>query len=66
MDMSCLENAEDLPQEIRNLTKLEIVVIDNGNGCQMNISIPASIYRQSEKIACLAALWCVGCTGISG
>jgi Leucine-rich repeat (LRR) protein len=41
--ISCLENIEDLPQEIGNLTKLEKLVIDNGNGCQMNVSIPESI-----------------------
>jgi Leucine-rich repeat (LRR) protein len=35
LDISCLENLEDLPSEIGNLK--------NGNGCQMNISVPESI-----------------------
>jgi hypothetical protein len=30
--ISCLENIEDLPQEIGNLAKLEKLIIDNGNG----------------------------------
>lgn len=42
-EISCLENLEDLPTEIGLLTKLEKLIIDNGNGCQMSISIPASI-----------------------
>src|SRR5438046_3640757 len=43
LDISCLENLEDLPSEIGNLKKLEKLIIDNGNGCQMNISVPESI-----------------------
>lgn len=43
LEISCLENIEDLPVEIGQLKKLEKIIIDNGNGCQMNISIPASI-----------------------
>lgn len=43
LEMSCLENLEDLPDEIGKLRKLEELIIDNGNGCQMNVSIPRSI-----------------------
>jgi Leucine-rich repeat (LRR) protein len=43
LDISCLEELEDLPIEIGQLKKLEKLIIDNGNGCQMNVSIPASI-----------------------
>ena len=48
LDISCLENLEDLPSEIGNLKKLEKLVIDNGNGCQMNISVPESIGNLSN------------------
>jgi leucine-rich repeat protein SHOC2 len=43
LEISCLENLEDLPAEIGQLKKLEKIIIDNGNGCRMNVSIPASI-----------------------
>jgi leucine-rich repeat protein SHOC2 len=43
LDISCLENLEDLPSEIGNLKKLEKLIIDNGNSCRMNVSIPESI-----------------------
>ena len=43
LEISCLENLEDIPVEIGQLKKLEKIIIDNGNGCQMNVSIPASI-----------------------
>ncbi len=48
LDISCLENLEDLPSEIGNLKKLEKLIIDNGNGCQMNISLPDSIGNLSN------------------
>src|SRR5207248_3717178 len=48
LDISCLENLEDLPSEIGNLKKLEKLIIDNGNGCQMNISLPESIGNLSN------------------
>jgi len=48
LDISCLENLEDLPSEIGNLEKLEKLIIDNGNGCQMNISLPESIGNLSN------------------
>src|SRR5436309_11715866 len=43
LDISCLESLEDLPNEIGNLTKLEKLIIDNGDSCQMNISLPESM-----------------------
>ena len=43
LEISCLENLEDIPVEIGQLNKLEKIIIDNGNGCGMNVSIPASI-----------------------
>ena len=42
LDISCLKHLEDLPGEIGNLKKLEKLIIDNGNGCVMNISLPES------------------------
>jgi hypothetical protein len=45
LEISCLENLEDLPDEIGMLRKLEELIIDNGNGCQMNVSLPRSIGR---------------------
>jgi len=43
LEISCLENLEELPAEIGQLKKLEKLIIDNGNGCEMTITIPASI-----------------------
>jgi Leucine-rich repeat (LRR) protein len=43
LQICCLENLEDLPVEIGNLKFLEKLIIDQGNGCLMNISIPSSI-----------------------
>jgi Leucine-rich repeat (LRR) protein len=43
LEISCLENLEDIPVELGQLKKLEKIIIDNGNGCRMNVSIPASI-----------------------
>jgi Leucine-rich repeat (LRR) protein len=43
LELSCLEKLEDLPNEIGKLRKLEELIIDNGNGCQMNVSLPRSI-----------------------
>src|SRR5262245_13785681 len=43
LEISCLENLEELPVEIAQLKKLEKLVIDNGNGCEMSITVPASI-----------------------
>jgi Leucine-rich repeat (LRR) protein len=43
LEIACLEKLEDLPDEIGRLRKLEELIIDNGNGCQMNVSLPRSI-----------------------
>jgi len=43
LTIMCMEALEDLPPEIGNLKKLEKLIIDNGNGCVMNVTIPASI-----------------------
>ena len=45
LEISCLENLEDLPEEIGRLRKLEELIIDNGNGCRMNVSLPTSTGR---------------------
>lgn len=47
LELACLESLEDLPDEIGQLRKLEELIIDNGNGCQMNVSLPRSIGRLS-------------------
>lgn len=43
LELACLEELEDLPDEIGRLRKLEELIIDNGNGCSMNVSLPRSI-----------------------
>jgi hypothetical protein len=43
LELACLEELEDLPEEIGRLRKLERLVIDNGNGCAMNVSLPRSV-----------------------
>ena len=43
LEMACLENLEDLPEEIGRLRRLRELIIDNGNGCSMNVSLPRSI-----------------------
>lgn len=45
LELACLEKLEDLPEEIGRLRKLEELIIDNGNGCSMNVSLPSSIGR---------------------
>lgn len=49
LEIHCLKNLDDLPFEIGQLINLEKIDIDNGNGCQMNISIPPSI-GQLQKL----------------
>jgi Leucine-rich repeat (LRR) protein len=39
----CLEQLEALPDELGKLSKLQELIIDNGNGCSMSISLPRSI-----------------------
>ncbi len=46
--LQCLEALEDLPTTIGNLTRLEQLVIDNGNGCVMNVALPESLGRLSH------------------
>lgn len=41
--ISCFEDLEDLPDDIGKLQQLEKLIVDNGNGCQMNISLPATL-----------------------
>lgn len=48
LEMACLEKLEDLPEELGQLQKLEELVIDNGNGCSMNVSLPRSVGRLSS------------------
>lgn len=43
LEIACLENLEALPEEVGRLRKLEELIVDNGNGCQMNVSLPRSI-----------------------
>ncbi len=45
LELACLEKLEDLPEEIGRLQKLEELVIDNGNGCAMNVKLPRSVGR---------------------
>ena len=56
LDISCLENLEDLASEIGNLKKLEKLIIDNGNGCRMNISLPESMGNLSNYLSNLKVL----------
>jgi hypothetical protein len=43
LQLACMSVLEDLPTEIGQLQKLEKLIIDNGNGCQMNIALPTTI-----------------------
>jgi len=43
LNISCMEKLERLPAEISQLSKLESISIDEGNGCSSNVAIPASI-----------------------
>ncbi len=45
LEMACLEKLEDLPEELGQLRKLRELVIDNGNGCSMNVALPRSVGR---------------------
>ena len=43
LKLACLEQLEDLPKDIGKLVNLEELILDNGNGCRMNVSIPEEI-----------------------
>ncbi|OQX19149.1 MAG: hypothetical protein BWK76_05395 [Desulfobulbaceae bacterium A2] len=43
LQIQCMEALEELPAEIGTLTALEQLVIDNGNGCTMNIALPETL-----------------------
>lgn len=43
LKISCLEKLHSLPNSIGKLSKLNELIIDNGNGCSMNPSLPESI-----------------------
>ena len=45
LELSCLEKLEDLPEELGELRHLQELVIDNGNGCTMNVRLPRSVGR---------------------
>jgi hypothetical protein len=45
LELACLEKLEDLPEELGELQKLRELVIDNGNGCSMNVALPRSVGR---------------------
>ena len=63
LEMACLEKLEDLPAEIGKLRKLEELIIDNGNGCQMNVSLPRSI-GQLENLRVLRLYGALDARGI--
>ena len=48
LELACLEQLEDLPEEIGKLRKLQELIIDNGNGCSMNVVLPRSIGELSS------------------
>lgn len=48
LELACLEKLEDLPEEIGQLQKLRELVIDNGNGCSMNVALPRSVGRLTK------------------
>jgi hypothetical protein len=48
LELACLEKLEELPEEIGQLQRLEELVIDNGNGCTMNVRLPRSVGRLSN------------------
>jgi Leucine-rich repeat (LRR) protein len=45
LELACLEKLEELPEELGQLQKLQELVIDNGNGCSMNVRLPRSVGR---------------------
>lgn len=43
LEIACMEYLDSLPSEIGKLLKLRELIINNGNGCAMNVSLPESI-----------------------
>jgi Leucine-rich repeat (LRR) protein len=48
LEIACIEDIRELPESIGRLTKLKELLVDNGNGCSMNIKLPESIGNLSE------------------
>jgi len=48
LELACMEKLVDLPEELGQLRNLRELVIDNGNGCSMNVVLPRSIGRLSN------------------
>ena len=48
LEFACMEKLDALPEELGGLSKLQELIIDNGNGCAMNVSLPNSIGRLSS------------------
>ena len=65
LEMACLENLEDLPEEIGALRKLQELIIDNGNGCSMNVLLPRSIGRL-ENLRVLRLYGALDARGLDG
>ncbi len=47
LEMACMEKLDALPEELGRLGRLREIVIDNGNGCSMNVALPRSVGRLS-------------------
>ena len=48
LEISCMEKLLALPEELGQLQNLQELVIDNGNGCTMNVILPRSVGRLSR------------------
>lgn len=48
LEFACMEQLEALPEELGSLSKLTELIIDNGNGCAMNVSLPRSVGKLSS------------------
>jgi Leucine-rich repeat (LRR) protein len=57
LEIRCLEDLQAIPESIGILSKLRELLIDNGNGCQMNPVLPESIgnLRSLEKLVLYGA-----------
>src|SRR5690242_4391158 len=43
LHISCLEDLKELPEKLGSLSKLEVLSIDNSNGCVMDPVLPESL-----------------------